>query len=123
MTRVRTVLALALAATLFPVAQPAWSFGGGPGGGGHQGGGGHAGGGFGGAGMGGFGGSHGQGHLRFNGGRGRRIGGFDGGAFYGGRHGGSGFGQNGDGLSDYAPYGRPVYGCDPTTPSRAHPGC
>ena len=37
--------------------------------------------------------------------------------------GGYGFGQNGDGTSDYAPYGRPVHGCDPTTPSRAHPGC
>lgn len=123
MTRPRILAALAVMAVFVPAAPPAWSFGGGPGGGGHQGGGGHMGGGPSG-GMGGFGGSHGQGHLRLHGGRGYGAGGSGvGRSFFGARHGGAGFGQNGDGLSDYAPYGRPIYGCDPTTPSRAHPGC
>ena len=117
-----TILAVVLLTAFGPLVPAASAFGGGAGGGGSHGGGGHMGGGFGG-GMHGLGGIHGQDHLRINKGRGPGFGGFGGGGFYGGRRGGSGFGQNGDGLSDYAPYGRPLYGCDPTTPSRAHPGC
>jgi hypothetical protein len=118
---------------------------GGSAGGGHVGGsvgGGAVGGGFGGGGLGGPAGNGGMGRGAVGGfggfGMGRRNGSLRlprGGQAYGvsqgryrypgggGLNGGYGFGQNGDGLSDYAPYGRPLYGCDPTTPSRAHPGC
>ncbi len=57
----------------------------------------------------------------------RGYGGFAGdngfGNAYARRFRGSGFGQNGDGLSDYAPYGRPVDGCDPSTPARVRYYC